>query len=87
MFMGAAESIEEQTGVVRFGDNENVWQDQETTSGGQEHLFDDLNTEAKGNASFVFNDLKRNTQLQIRLIPVILPIARIISPYGILSNF
>ena len=35
----------------RFGDNENVWQDQETTSGGQEHLFDDLNTEAKGNAS------------------------------------
>ena len=52
MFMGAAESIEEQTGVVRFGDNENVWQDQEKTSGaGQEHLFDDLNTEAKGNAS------------------------------------
>lgn len=52
MFMGAAESIEEQTGVVRFGDNENVWQDQEKTSdAGQEHLFDDLNTEAKGNAS------------------------------------
>ena len=53
--MGAAESIEEQTGVVRFGDNENVWQDQETTSGGQERSFDDLITEAKakGNASLL----------------------------------
>ena len=53
IFMGAAESIEEQTGVVRFGDNENVWQDQETTSGGQERSFDDLITEAKGNASLL----------------------------------
>ena len=51
--MGAAESIEEQTGVVRFGDNENVWQDQETKSGGQERSFDDPITEAKGNASLL----------------------------------